>query len=324
MEIRSIQRKDIGQVLAIYAPYIENTVITFEEEVPSEAEFANRMERITARYPWLVCEQEGDILGYAYASSYRERAAYDFDCELSVYVKQEARQSGVGSLLCKRLMEELRDLGYINVYSVITVPNAQSEQFHRKLGFKEEGRSADIGYKFGRWCSVAYLVKRIGEGIRDASGQLVRPGVAAGSKKKGNAQVQDCIFCRIASKEQESQMVYEDALCAAFLDRDPIQEGHILIIPKEHYAELEEVPTDTLHHILKTAQRCAGALKAVYHPDGCSVMQNGGIFNETGHFHLHIFPRYKNDGFGWKDDGKTYAAGEETAARIRRVLSDHE
>lgn len=175
IKIRQIEEQDIEQVLAIYAPYITDTLITFEETVPFAEAFRKRVQKITARYPWLVCEAEGSVVGYAYAGPYRERAAYDFTCELSVYVVQGWHSRGIGSLLYERLLQELRERGFVNAYAVITVPNAQSEALHRHFGFREEGRSRQIGYKMNTWCDVAYLSKRIGEGKRDADGKWIRP-----------------------------------------------------------------------------------------------------------------------------------------------------
>ena len=109
----------------------------------------------------------------------------------------------------------------------------------------------------------------------------------------------NCIFCKIAKKELESNIIYENSKIIAFLDIDPINEGHVLIIPKEHYLDIEELPKDILNEIMELSQKIVVVLKEIYNPNGYSIMQNGGDFNDIGHFHLHVFPRYTNDGFGW-------------------------
>lgn len=130
----------------------------------------------------------------------------------------------------------------------------------------------------------------------------------------------NCIFCKIANKKIESNIVYESNNIIAFLDIDPINEGHILIVPKEHYLDIEELPADILNEIMKLSQRIVKALKETYKPDGYSIMQNGGKFNEIGHFHLHIFPRYQNDGFGWKCIENEINVSQEIVKHIRKAL----
>ena len=129
-----------------------------------------------------------------------------------------------------------------------------------------------------------------------------------------------CTFCKIANKEIESNIVYESNNSIAFLDIDPINEGHILIVPKEHHLDIEELPADILNEIMELSQRIVKALKETYKPDGYSIMQNGGKFNEIGHFHLHIFPRYINDGFVWTTNEKEISVSQEIANNIRKAL----
>ena len=100
-----------------------------------------------------------------------------------------------------------------------------------------------------------------------------------------------CTFCKIANKEIESNIVYESNNIIAFLDIDPINEGHILVIPKEHYLDIDEIPKELLTRLLDITQKIVIAIKKTYNPNGYSIMQNGGKFNDIGHFHLHIFPR---------------------------------
>jgi histidine triad (HIT) family protein len=109
----------------------------------------------------------------------------------------------------------------------------------------------------------------------------------------------ECLFCKIVKKEIPAEIVYEDEIILSFLDIDPINEGHLLIIPKKHYLDLDELDEATAVHIMKFSIKATRALKKVFQPEGYSIMQNGGHFNDIGHYHMHIFPRYKSDGFGW-------------------------
>lgn len=130
----------------------------------------------------------------------------------------------------------------------------------------------------------------------------------------------NCIFCKIANKKIESNIVYESNNIIAFLDIDPINEGHILVIPKEHYLDIDEIPKELLTHLLDITQKIVIAIKKIYNPNGYSIMQNGGEFNDIGHFHLHIFPRYQNDGFGWKCIENEINVSQEIANNIRKAL----
>lgn len=103
----------------------------------------------------------------------------------------------------------------------------------------------------------------------------------------------------------------------AFIDMDPINEGHVLLVPKVHYLDIEEIPDKLLTHLMGIAKKIVVALKEVYAPDGYSIMQNGGEFNDIGHFHLHIFPRYKEDGFGWTCGEGYKNVNAEIAKRIK-------
>lgn len=115
-----------------------------------------------------------------------------------------------------------------------------------------------------------------------------------------------CLFCSIANHEIQSNIIYEDEKICCFLDLDPINEGHILIIPKKHYLDVDELDEETAMAIMKTSMLLVRIMKSIYKPNGYSIMQNGGEFNDIGHYHMHIFPRYKDDGFGW-----TYAEDSE-------------
>ncbi len=129
-----------------------------------------------------------------------------------------------------------------------------------------------------------------------------------------------CIFCDIAKHTLDANIVYEDDLITAFLDSNPINEGHILIVPKEHYLDIDEIPEEITSHITFISKKIVTALKNIYHPDGYSIMQNGGIFNDIGHFHLHIFPRYSDDGFDWTANKKEAEYSKKVAEKIAVTL----
>lgn len=109
----------------------------------------------------------------------------------------------------------------------------------------------------------------------------------------------DCVFCQIAAGESPANIVFKDELVTAFLDSDPINLGHILIVPNMHFLDADDMPEATFLHLLNVARKLLIEMKRTCKIDGYSMMQNGGIFNDIGHYHLHVFPRYEGDGFGW-------------------------
>ena len=125
----------------------------------------------------------------------------------------------------------------------------------------------------------------------------------------------ECIFCH--KEKLSTDIVYEDEMVMAFMDRDPINEGHVLLVPKNHYLDVDEMPDEILTHLMLVSKKIVAVLKEIYKPDGYSIMQNGGEFNDVGHYHLHIFPRYKGDGFGWTYGEDAKAVNTEIAGRIR-------
>ncbi len=108
-----------------------------------------------------------------------------------------------------------------------------------------------------------------------------------------------CLGCKLANHVMETNVILEDDLITCILDIDPLNEGHTLILPKRHYKDLEEIDKATIISIMNAAVIISKALKEIYQPDGISTIQNGGEFNDLDHYHMHVFPRYKNDGFGW-------------------------
>lgn len=161
MLIRPVTPNDAGALLDIYRPYIERSTFTFETEVPAIDDFRQRIEHYTANYPWLVAEADEQVIGYAYASRHRERTAYQWCVESSVYVKDEFHGCGIALKLYDALFDLLSRSGYVNVYAGITLPNPASYSFHLKAGFKPVGVYEKIGFKLGQWCDVAWLVKQI-------------------------------------------------------------------------------------------------------------------------------------------------------------------
>jgi len=154
--IRLASAADAPGILAIYAPYIENTSYTFETDVPSGNAFAERIETYLQNWPWLVCEVNGRIAGYAYASRYRERVAYQWSVECSVYVHDDYLRSGVARALYESLIEILKRQGFRNVYAVINLPNDRSVAFHEKCGFRYFATYEQVGYKLGKWKNVGW------------------------------------------------------------------------------------------------------------------------------------------------------------------------
>ncbi len=164
MVLRLARPQDSAALLDIYRPYVLNTSVTFETEPPTEAEFRGRILDFTKTFPYILAEEDGRVLGYAYAHAFHERAAYDWTVETSVYVRQDLRRSHVGKRLYTALLELLRLQGVRNVCAVIAFPNEPSMTFHRAMGFETGGILPDFGYKLGTWHSVAYLYKSLGSG----------------------------------------------------------------------------------------------------------------------------------------------------------------
>lgn len=162
VRVRQATVADAAAVLAVYAPYVEDTAITFETAVPTEEAFAARMEAVIGEYPYLVVECDGVIVGFAYAHRLGERGAYAWNAELSVYFAAPYRGLGWGSVLFWALVDLLSQQGVRNAYSLITVPNEASRRLHAKLGFELMGIQRDAGYKCGAWHDVAWLRKAIG------------------------------------------------------------------------------------------------------------------------------------------------------------------
>lgn len=160
MKIRFADKSDSLALLGIYAQYIDTT-ITFEYELPTEEEFARRISSFSSVYPYLVCEEGEKVAGYAYAHRMQERAAYQWNAELSIYLDREFTSKGLGEKLYCILIDILRMQGVHNVYGGVTIPNEKSEGLHQKLGFTRLGAYHNTGYKCGRWLDVVWYEKNI-------------------------------------------------------------------------------------------------------------------------------------------------------------------
>ena len=166
--IRNATLADAPRILEIYAYYVEHTVITFEYDVPSLAEFEGRMRDIMQKYPYLVIERDGRIEGYAYAHAFVGRAAYDWAVETSIYVDETLRHSGVGGRLNRALEAVCGAMGILNMEACIGVPQVEdehltrnSEEYHAHIGYRLVGEFDKCGYKFGRWYNMVWMEKML-------------------------------------------------------------------------------------------------------------------------------------------------------------------
>ena len=167
--VRDAAMKDAEAILKIYDYYVKHTAITFEYQPPSIQEFQKRMEATMARYPYLVVEKDGVLQGYAYAGPFVGRAAYDWSCEMTVYLDHAARRCGMGRKIYDALEAKLKEMGICNLYACIGYPETEDEYltrnsaaFHSRMGFTEVGRFHKCGYKFGRWYDMVWMEKVIG------------------------------------------------------------------------------------------------------------------------------------------------------------------
>ncbi|MCQ2771045.1 MAG: N-acetyltransferase family protein [Clostridia bacterium] len=170
ISIRKVEIGDSSRLLEIYKYYVENTVISFEYETPSLQEFENRIRNITQKYPYLVAEIDGKIVGYSYAGVFKGRAAYDYSCEMTVYVDKEYKKNGIGKALYNAIEVELKKQGMKNLYACIGYPEVDDEyldknsyNFHQHMGYTLVGKFNNCGYKFNRWYSMVWMEKIIGE-----------------------------------------------------------------------------------------------------------------------------------------------------------------
>jgi L-amino acid N-acyltransferase YncA len=155
--IREAAEADAPAMLAIYRPYVETAAISFEHVAPSIDEYAGRVRKILAGWACVVAETDGNLQGYAYGSAHRERAAYQWSVETTVYVSHGVQRAGIGRRLYAALLPRLADAGFCNAYAGVSLPNPASVGLHLAVGFRPIGTFPRVGYKFGRWHNVAWF-----------------------------------------------------------------------------------------------------------------------------------------------------------------------
>lgn len=168
--IRIASPSDAPELLAIYAPYITKTAISFEYDVPSVEEFADRIRTTLEKYPYLAAESDGHIVGYCYVSILHGRQAYDWSVETSIYVDQNCKRMGIGKKLHDALEQALSAMGILNLYACIAFPIGEdpyltedSVHFHEHLGYTHTAHFHKCGYKFNRWYDIVWMEKTIGK-----------------------------------------------------------------------------------------------------------------------------------------------------------------
>lgn len=169
--IRTVRPDDAKELLAIYTPYVLNTAITFEYDVPSVDEFRQRIENTLKKYPYIAAERDGELLGYAYTGVFKNRAAYDHAVETTVYVKENVRRQGIGRMLYNELESISLRQNITNLNACIGCPSADNDEyltmdsveFHKRMGYRIVGEFQGCGYKFGRWYNMVWAEKLIGE-----------------------------------------------------------------------------------------------------------------------------------------------------------------
>lgn len=171
LDIRTATPADAAEIARLYEPYVRHTAITFDYDPPSVRTFASRIASTLKRYPYLVASDGGRVVGYAYAGVFKDRAAYDWSCETTIYVERSARRQGIGAALYQELERLLRAQGILNLYACVAYPpgpddpylTLDSVRFHERRGFATIGHFHRCGYKFGRWYDMVWMEKLIGE-----------------------------------------------------------------------------------------------------------------------------------------------------------------
>jgi L-amino acid N-acyltransferase YncA len=178
-EIRLATGSDAGQVAEIYAPIVRDTIISFEVEPPTADEMRRRIENTLERLPWLVCERRGRVAGYAYAGAHGSRAAYRWSVDVSAYVHESERRTGVGRALYRSLFAVLALQGFYNAYAGITLPNPGSVGLHEAVGFRPVGVYRGVGYKLGAWHDVGWWQLSLQERVTSPRPPINLPAVRA-------------------------------------------------------------------------------------------------------------------------------------------------
>jgi len=170
--IERVTKEDASELLEIYGPYVTETAISFEYEIPSVEEFEKRIEDISCKYPYIKAIVDGRIAGYAYATAFKGRKAYDWSVETTIYLRPEYRRRGIGTTLYKQLEKSLVAMGILNMNACIASPKENSnyltddsEKFHTSIGFERVGCFHNSGFKFDRWFDMIWMEKMIGDHI---------------------------------------------------------------------------------------------------------------------------------------------------------------
>lgn len=168
LRIRAVRPEDAPALAAIYAPYVAGTAITFEYEAPTPQEFEGRIRNTLTHYPYYIAEEDGQIVGYAYAGPFGSRAAYDWTTEVSVYLRTDRRGASVGQQLYHALERELVCRGFRSAYACIAYIDPEDEyltqgsvRFHHRMGYRMVGRFEKCAYKFGRWYDMVWMEKHL-------------------------------------------------------------------------------------------------------------------------------------------------------------------
>ena len=168
--VRTATAGDAASLLGIYSYYVENTAVTFEYEPPTLGEFRERILSALPKYPYLCVTRGDEIVGFAFAHAFRERPAYDYSVETTIYIRHDLRGKGCGRLVYTALEDELRRMGVTNMYACVGLADVEDEyltnaspRFHEKMGFNTVGVFRNCGYKFGRWYSMIWMEKIIGD-----------------------------------------------------------------------------------------------------------------------------------------------------------------
>lgn len=176
--IRTAVPSDAQQLLEIFTPYVRDTAVSFEYDVPTVEEFSARIENTLKKYPYFVAEADGEIVGYTYAGRFKAQAAYDRAVETTIYIKKESRRGGIGAKLYEKLEEALKEQGILNLNACIAYTETFDEHltndsifFHEKLGYKMVGRFHKCGYKFQHWYDMVWMEKLIGEHLENNCGK---------------------------------------------------------------------------------------------------------------------------------------------------------
>lgn len=192
--IRLATIADAEATLSVYAPYVLHSSATFEYEVPKMDEFKKKIEKITAQYPWLVCECDGGIVGYAYGSMHRDRTAYQWSPEATVYLDERFHRKGIARVLYSALFEMLKMQGYYTAFAGVLATNEKSVEFHRAMGFEDIGLFKNIGYKLGEWHTNLWMQYEIQKPILNPPvpigiGEIVKTSTFEEIMNKANKQV---------------------------------------------------------------------------------------------------------------------------------------